>query len=308
MFLVRAAGNLEADGQCQLLLQRGDMAVSGPQLQLRIAIGAQPREVIVAARKQVDSAQRLRMTSVESFSQSNDCGQHANRLSKRAVQIAVALVRLLWGRLAMIAGHQRNHLDLPWIEPAQISILDQVIRMSVMPIVADVDTDVVEQRGILEPFTLLIAKPMHATCLIEDAERQARDLLRVLRPVAASFAELNDAAAAHVRIALHFANARAVAMDVIEDQPFAEREIAQRQVVGAQAAKDRIEQDRAGYAEVGPSRIQARHAKAFLDVGSHQAFPQPPKSLGGHPLISEVLGWHAFLFRERHRSEAENRP
>jgi hypothetical protein len=69
----------------------------------------------------------------------------------------------------MIPRHQRNHFDLPWIESTQISILDQVVRMPVMTIVADVDADVVEQRGILEPFALPIAKPVHAPRLIEYA-------------------------------------------------------------------------------------------------------------------------------------------
>jgi len=81
------------------------MPVGSPQLQLRIAIGAQSREIVVPPGKQIDSAQRLRMTAVQPFGQANDGRQHSNRASKRAVQVAVALVGLFRGRLPMISRH-----------------------------------------------------------------------------------------------------------------------------------------------------------------------------------------------------------
>ena len=81
----------------------------------------------------------------------------------------------------MISRHQRNYFDLPWIEPAQISILDQVIGMPVMTVIADVHADVVEERRVFQPFTLLVAKSVHATRLIEYAQGKACDLLRMSR-------------------------------------------------------------------------------------------------------------------------------
>ena len=62
---------------------------------------------------------------------------------------------------------------------------------------------------VFEPLALAIAEPVDAARLIEDAQRQPRDLLRVLGPVAAALAELDDAAAPDVGIALDLADPRA---------------------------------------------------------------------------------------------------
>jgi hypothetical protein len=80
----------------------------------------------------------------------------------------------------MVSRDQRDDLDFLRIKTPQISILDQVVGMTVMAIVADVYADVVKQRGVFEPFPLAIAQAVHAACLIEDTQRKPRDLLCVL--------------------------------------------------------------------------------------------------------------------------------
>jgi hypothetical protein len=86
------ARNLETNRQGQLALERRDMPMRGPQLQLGIAFGAKTCEVVVATREQIDPGERLRVAAVQSLGKSNDCRQHAHRRSKRAVQIAVPFV------------------------------------------------------------------------------------------------------------------------------------------------------------------------------------------------------------------------
>ena len=54
----------------------------------------------------------------------------------------------------------------------------------------------------------------------------------------------------------------AVAPDVIEHEAFAQRQVAERQLLGAQPAEDRVEQHRAGDDEVRAARIEARDARA----------------------------------------------
>jgi hypothetical protein len=54
----------------------------------------------------------------------------------------------------------------------------------------------------------------------------------MLRPVVAPLAQLDDAAAADVGVAIHLANPRAVALDVVDDQPLAKRQIAQGDFFG----------------------------------------------------------------------------
>ncbi len=131
-------------------------------------------------------------------------------------------------------------------------------------LVADVHADVVQQRAVLEPLAFAVAQPVDAARLVEDGQRQSRDLLRVLRPVAAPLAELDDAAAADVGVAFDLADARAVAVDVVEDQAFAQRQVAERELVGAEAPDDRVEQHGAGDGEVGAARIDPRRGAAAL--------------------------------------------
>ena len=219
----------------------------GPELQLGVAGGAQPHRGIVAAREEIDAGERLRVAAVESLGEPNDGRQHPDGRSQRAVQFAEALVRLLRRRLAVIARDERNDLDFLGLESAQIAILDQVVRVPMMPLVADVDADVVQQRARIRATR---ARDRRAPCTLrvwsKMRQREPRDLLRVLWPVAAALAELDDAAAADVGVALDLADACAVAVDVVEDEAFAQREVAEREVVGAEAAQNRVEQDRAG--------------------------------------------------------------
>jgi hypothetical protein len=55
MILVIFARDFEVNRLVELLLQRSDVTVSGPELELRIPGGSQPGQVVVGARKQVDA-------------------------------------------------------------------------------------------------------------------------------------------------------------------------------------------------------------------------------------------------------------
>ena len=65
-----------------------------------------------------------------------------------------------------------------------------------------------------------------AARLVEERQRQARDVLGVLAVPAAPLAELDDAAAADVGIALDGGDPLSVPIDVVEDEPLAQREVA----------------------------------------------------------------------------------
>jgi hypothetical protein len=100
------------------------MAVSGPQLELRVAVGAQARQVVVAARVEVDSSERLRVAAVEALRQSHHRRQRLHGAPRRAVEVPVPLVRLLRRGLSMVARDEGNDFDLLGIESAQVAILD----------------------------------------------------------------------------------------------------------------------------------------------------------------------------------------
>ena len=87
----------------------------------------------------------------------------------------------------MVSGDQRNHLGFVRLETPEVPVLDQVVRVTMVPLIADVDPDIVQECPIFQPLPLALAKAMGRARLVEDAQCQARDLLRMLRPVAASF-------------------------------------------------------------------------------------------------------------------------
>jgi hypothetical protein len=305
-FLVVRPRDFEANRLAEELLERSDVAMCGPQFELGVSRGAQTREVIVAARIQVDPFERLGVASVEPLCQANHRRERLDRAPHPARQISVAFVRFLGRPLAVIARDERDRLDLLRLEPSKIAVLDQIVRVPVVALVADVHADVVEQRAILEPVPFSIPETVHAARLIEDRERQPSDVLGMFRPVPTALTELDDAAAADVGVALHLPDPRAVAVNVIEDQPFAQRKIAEHELVGSEPADDRIEEDRAGDAEIGPARVETRNGESFLDVEGGQALAELPERLGGHAAVAKIF--RPFpRFARGERAEAEDR-
>jgi len=179
LILVRAR-DFETNWQRQLLLERCDVTMSGPQFELRVSVRSQSGEIIVAAREQVDAGECLRVAAVEPFGQPHNRREYPNGSAQAAIEVPVSLVGFLRRRLSMVSRDQRDDLDFLRIEAAQISILDQVVGMTVMTIVTDVYADIVKECRDLEPFSLAVAKAVDAARLVKNAERQARDLLRMI--------------------------------------------------------------------------------------------------------------------------------
>ncbi len=99
---------------------------------------------------------------------------------------------------------------------------------------------------------------------------------------------------------------RAIAADVIEDQPFAQRQIAQREIVGAEPAQDRIEQDRPGDREIGATRIQPRNLQPFLQVRGDQPLAQAMQRLGGQPPVAHFQRFIRRVRLHQHAAQAQD--
>ena len=54
------------------------MTVSGPELELRIAVRAEPGEIIVAPWEEIDARERLRVAAVQPLREPDYRGQHAD--------------------------------------------------------------------------------------------------------------------------------------------------------------------------------------------------------------------------------------
>ena len=64
-------------------------------------------------------------------------------------------------------------VDLVRIEAAQAAVLDEVVRVLVMALVADVHADVVEQRAVLEPLAFARAEPCRVAGRVEERRAPA---------------------------------------------------------------------------------------------------------------------------------------
>src|SRR5918993_5413970 len=146
VFLRLGAGYFETNRQSERPFERRHVPMGGPQFQLRIAGGAQARQVVVAARKEIDSGERLCVAAVEPFGKPDDGREHPDGRPQGTVQIPVSLVGFFWRRLAVVSRHQRDDLDLLRLEASQAAILDQVIRMPMVAVVTDVHADILQQR------------------------------------------------------------------------------------------------------------------------------------------------------------------
>ena len=119
------------------------MAVRGPELELGITGGAQPHQIRVPLGYDIDRRDDLRMAAIEAFGQPEHRGQRADGAPQASLQHPVSVVHFLRRRLPMVAREERDDFDLLRIEAAQLSVLDQVVRVPVVALVADVNTGVV---------------------------------------------------------------------------------------------------------------------------------------------------------------------
>ena len=142
----------------------------------------------------------------------------------------------------------------------------------------------------------------------KSATRQPRDLLRVLRPVVAALGQLDDAAAPDVGIAIGLRDLLAVPRDVVEDEAFAQRQVAERDLVGAEPAEDRVEQDRAGHREVRAPRVEARaRCSRFCEIAARSAACARGASAWPESRRLRSVRRRRAVARRRDGAEAEDR-
>ena len=207
----------------------------------------------------------------------------------------------------MIARNQRDGFDLVGLEAAKVSVFRQIVRVLVMTLVADVDADVVQDGGVLEPLALAIRESVDRARVIEKGDRELRHLVRVLRPEMTPFGQLEDAAAANVRIAIGLGDLLAMTGNVIEDEPLAKGQIAQCDFLRAEAAKNLVEKDGSGDREVRALRLEAGDAQPLLEIQRDELFAHAAQRLCRDTPASQRRTCGEPLGSRRHGPEAENR-
>ena len=128
----------------------------------------------------------------------------------------------------------------------------------------------------------------------------------MVRPVAAALGQLEHAPAADVRVAIGLSDFLPVARDVIEHEAFAQREIAQRDLFGAEPAKDLVQENGAGDREIRASRLEARDAQPLFKIERGELLADAPDLLGGKPAVTQRRAVRAAVRGSRHRTEAQD--
>jgi hypothetical protein len=144
------------------------MAVRGPQLELGVALGAELEQRVVAAVVQLDAADRLGVAAIEAFGEAQDGRERANGPAPLLGEVADHRMFLLGRGAAMVTGDQGDGFDFVGLEAAQVAVANQVLRVDVVPLVADMDADIVEDRRVLEPLALAVGEAVNRARLIEQ--------------------------------------------------------------------------------------------------------------------------------------------
>ena len=266
------------------------MTAGRPDLELGVPARVQPQAQARVGVRRGDRRHHLRVTALEAFGQPDERAEHLDGVPAISRQVAIAVVRLLRRALPVIPRDERHHFDLFGVEPAKVAMFDHVVPVLVMVLIADVNADVMEERRVLQPLTLAAAQLVPFPRRVEEPEREPRHLLGVRRAVSASLGQLHHAAAAHVRIALGGADVRGVPADVIEDEPFPQRVVAQRDLRRPEVVEQGVEQHGADAGQIRAPRIEAGQAETLFDGHARQPLAHAPDGRRAHRQPAQLAG------------------
>jgi hypothetical protein len=301
------SADFESDWFAEHPLEGRGVSCRRPELQFGISRGAQLQQSVFSPIVQLDVRDGLGMAAIEAFGQPQDRRQRLHHSPPRLGQLGESGMPALGRCPPVVAGDQREDLDLLGVEAAQIAVAYQVVRVFVMTLIADVHADVMEQRRVLEPLAFGVGQGVYAAGLIEQGYGQARDLVRVVRPIVAPFAELDDAATADVGIAFGLHDLLAMAFDVVEDQTLSQRQIAERDLLRGEPADDGVEQQCAGDGDIGAARFQAGHTQAALKIEVDELLAGAVDLFGGHPLVAQRRSHGTAMLRDGDGAKTQDR-
>jgi hypothetical protein len=265
------------------LLERARVARGRPEFELRIAARPDVQQMVVAAIVEFETGHDLRMTAVEALREAENGAERAHRPARFPLESFETFVPALRRGLTMVSRDQANHFGFVRLEPAQLAVANQIVRMFVMPLVADVDTDIVQDPGVLEQLSLAIRQPVHRARLVEQGDGQTGDVLRVFRPEVAPLGELEDAPPPYVRIPIGL-----------------------RDLLCSEPAQDLVDENHAGNREVGAPGFETGHSQPLLEVERREFFSQPSNLLRRDAAVSERAALRTPVGRHHHGAQAED--
>jgi hypothetical protein len=111
------------------------------------------------------------VAAVEPVGQAQHGGEDSHRAPVPWRERSEARIAPARPRLAMITRQQRDDRPVELGEPSELTVLDDVSRVVLVPLVADVLADVVQERRILEQLAIGVAQAVQLARLIEQRQR-----------------------------------------------------------------------------------------------------------------------------------------
>jgi hypothetical protein len=162
------SADFESERLSELALEWRGMSRGCPELQFGVSRSAELEQSVFAPVVQLDAGDGLGVAAIEALGQTQDARERPYDPASLPGQPGEPRMPTLGRGVAVIARNEREDLDLRGIEAPQIAVADEVIRMLVVPLIADVHADVVEQGGVFEPLALTIGQGVGAARLFEE--------------------------------------------------------------------------------------------------------------------------------------------
>ena len=141
---------------------------------------------------------------------------------------------------------------------------------------------------------------------VEELQGQVRRVARVGLVVLAALGQGHHAAPPHVGIGLGPGQGARMAVDVVEEDAFPQRPLAEHQLLHAQPAQDGVEDHRPHGQDVGPRLVDAGQAEPLAKGQAAQALAQLGDRGRAHRDVVEGVGHLSRLDLVGHAAEGED--
>jgi hypothetical protein len=162
------SADFESERLSEHPLERRRMPCGRPEFQFGVPRGAELEQSVLSAVVQLDAGDGLGVAAIEALRQAQHRRQRPYDPPALPGQLCEPDMAALRRGVPVIARDEREDLDLSWLEAAQVAVANQVVRVFVVPLVADVHADVVEQCRVLEPLAFAIGQGVRAARLFEQ--------------------------------------------------------------------------------------------------------------------------------------------
>ncbi len=270
----RLDGRIDGEPQAPLeeLLEEVPLAPRRPELELGIVVGFETKLYGLRVDGAADRAHERGLRSVEAVGDAQDRGELGDLLLRFFRGVRELRMALLRRPFPVVAGDERDDVDLFLGEASHVVRRDEVVRVPVVAVSRDVEADVVQDGRVLEKEAVGVGEAVKLAGLVEDREGEPRDVMRVGLGVVAASRELHHAAPSLIGELVDELDAGTILGDVVGDDALAERGLAERRVIRARELEDRAQQHRARDDRIGAPRVEPGELRS-IGVRERQELP-----------------------------------